>query len=149
MIDSHQTVDDSLFVDTPDGIALHGSRCAECGAHTFPRQSGCPRCAGADMEDVPLSRTGTLWTWTVQGFRPKPPYTGTEECEPYGVGYVELPGQLLVETRLTETDPAALQIGQTLELDLVPFRDDEFGWPVHTFAFVHRDSVGASVGARR
>lgn len=136
MIAGLTTVDDTLFTGTEAGIALLGSRCADCGAHTFPRQGGCPRCAGADMRDVPLSRTGTLWSWTVQGFRPKPPYTGTSAYEPYGVGYVELPDQLIVETRLTETDPAKLSIGLPMRLTLVPFRDDETGNPVHTFAFV-------------
>ncbi|GAA4839361.1 OB-fold domain-containing protein [Actinomycetospora corticicola] len=128
-------VDPSLLTDTAEGPALLGSRCSDCGAHTFPRQGGCPRCTGADMEDVPLSRTGTLWSFTTQGFRPKPPYTGTEAHEPYAVGYVELPGQLLVESRLTEADPDRLEIGMPVELALVPFRDDADG-PVHTFAFV-------------
>ena len=38
-----------------------------------------------------------LWTWTTQGFEPKPPYVADGEFEPYGVGYVELPGLLRVE----------------------------------------------------
>ena len=136
MIDGKCTVDDSLFTETPEGPALLGSRCDDCGAHTFPVQGGCPRCTGSSMTEVPLSRTGTLWTWTVQGFRPKPPYAGSEAYEPYGVGYVELPGQLIVETRLVETDPEKLVIGMPVELVLAPFRDDEFGRPVHTFAFM-------------
>ena len=84
MIAGMTTVDDGLFTETADGPALLGSRCTGCAAHTFPRQSGCPRCTGETMEDVALSRTGTLWSWTVQGFRPKPPYTGSEAYEPYG-----------------------------------------------------------------
>lgn len=132
-----RTVDDTLF--TADRTALLGSRCADCGAHTFPRQDGCPRCTGASMVDVPLSRTGTLWSWTVQGFRPKPPYTGTAAHEPYGVGYVELPGQLIVEARLVESDPAELEIGTPMELALVPFRDGADG-PVLTFAFVKAET---------
>ena len=43
-----------------------------------------------------------LWTWTTQGFEPKPPYVADGEFEPYGVGYVEFPGFLRVEGRLTE-----------------------------------------------
>jgi uncharacterized protein len=129
-------VDESLFTETPQGVALWGSRCVDCSAYTFPRQGGCPQCTGSAMEDVPLSRTGTLWSWTVQGFRAKPPYSGSERYEPYGVGYVELPGQLIVEARLTETDPERLAIGMPMALELVPFRDDPDGVPVHTFAFV-------------
>lgn len=138
MNEEMRTVDDTLF--TADRTSLLGSRCADCGAHTFPRQDGCPRCTGSSMVDVPLSRTGTLWSWTVQGFRPKPPYTGTAAYEPYGVGYVELPGQLIVEARLVESDPAELEIGTPMELALVPFRDDADG-PVLTFAFVKAETL--------
>ncbi|QYN39046.1 OB-fold domain-containing protein [Pseudonocardia sp. DSM 110487] len=137
---SIRLVDDSLFTDTPQGVALLGSRCMDCSAYTFPRQGGCPRCTGSAMEDVPLSRTGTLWSWTVQGFRPKAPYSGSERYEPYGVGYVELPGQLIVEARLTETDPERLAIGMPMVLELVPFCDDPDGVPAYTFAFVAGDS---------
>jgi uncharacterized OB-fold protein len=63
-----------------------------------------------------------LWTWTVQCFAPKsPPYAGAADgFEPYGVGYVELPGEVRVEARLTEADPARLRIGMPMELVLVP-----------------------------
>jgi len=61
-----------------------------------------------DVEERLLERTGTLYTWTVQGFRPKPPYAGPEGFEPYGVGYVELPGEVRVEARLTVADPDGL-----------------------------------------
>lgn len=136
-------VDDSLVTGTPDGPALLGSRCSDCAACTFPRQAGCPRCTGVSMVDTPLARTGSLWTFTIQGFRPKEPYTGPEEFEPFGVGYVELPGQLLVETRLTESDPDALEIGMPMRLELVPFRTRDDGTPVHTFAFAPDREVRA------
>jgi len=84
-----------------------------------------------------LGRTGTLHTWTVQGFRPKPPYAGPEEFEPYGVGYVELPGEVLVEARLTVADPDRLRIGMPVELVIVPFGDRV------TYAFAPSDGHGA------
>ena len=62
-----------------------------------------------------------MWTWTVQAFPPKaPPYLGPagDDFAPYGVGYVELPGQLRVEARLTESDPDKLVIGMEMELVL-------------------------------
>jgi len=105
----------------------------------FPVQSGCPRCSGVDTETVELGRTGTLWTWTVQGFPPKaPPYLGNTDpktFQAFGVGYVELPGQLKVEARLTESNPEKLKIGMEMKLVIVPLSIDENGDELVTFAF--------------
>ena len=46
---------------------------------------------------------------------------------PFAVGYVELPGEVKVETRLTENDPDVLEIGMAMELVLVPFRTNDDG----------------------
>ena len=75
------------------------------------------------MQERRLSRHGTLWTWTIQCFPPKsPPYAvaDPEGFEPYGVGYVELPGEVRVEALLTESDPDRLRIGMEMELTLIP-----------------------------
>ena len=118
---------------------LKGVKCKDCGNHVFPVQNGCPKCAGADMEPVSLGNKGTLWAWTIQGFPPKaPPYLGETDpskFKPYGVGYVELPGEVKVEARLTESDPAMLKTGMEMELVLDPLTIDEDGNEVVTFAF--------------
>ena len=86
------------------------------------------------MERVHLADVGTLWSFTVQGFPPKsPPYFRSETpgaFRPYGVGYVELPGELVVECRLTESDPARLRIGMPVRLTTV-----ELDEGVETYAF--------------
>ena len=127
---------DNLFTWPSDEPQLIGSRCDACGARTFPAQDHCPRCTSPAMVEVLLPRTGTLWTWTVQGFRPKsPPYRGPEEFEPFGVGYVDLEGELLVEARLTESDPERLRIGSRMELVVVQVFGDDDETEVLTFAF--------------
>jgi uncharacterized OB-fold protein len=55
-----------------------------------------------------------------------------DDFEPYGVGYVELPGEVRVEARLTEADPAQLRIGMPMELTLIPAPGDA---EAVTFAF--------------
>jgi uncharacterized OB-fold protein len=117
-----EPVTDLLIGGTASEPVLIGSECGRCGTVTFPPQDACPRCTSTDVGQRPLARRGTLWTWTVQRFRPKsPPYAGDEEeFEPYGVGYVELPGEVRVEARLTESDPAQLRIGMPMELTLIP-----------------------------
>jgi uncharacterized OB-fold protein len=132
-------VAEGLFTWPADEPQLIGSRCADCAVTTFPRQDGCPKCAGSTMQDVLLPRRGTLWTFTTQEFLPKsPPYAGDETAEtfvPYGVGYVQLGDEVKVEGRLTESDVSRLQIGMPMELTFVPLRRTAEGDEVVTFAF--------------
>jgi uncharacterized OB-fold protein len=116
-------VAEGLFTGAGGEVRLIGSRCAACGVIAFPRQGSCPRCTSLDVREHLLSRSGTLWSWTIQCFRPKsPPYAAgaSEPFEPYGVGYVELDGELRIESLLTESDPDRLQIGMPMELTLIP-----------------------------
>jgi uncharacterized OB-fold protein len=134
---SGMAIADGLFTETPEGPRLVGSRCRACGTVTFPRQRSCAKCTSTDVEEHLLARRGALWSWTVQRFRPKtPPYAGPEadEFEPYGVGYVELPGECRVEALLTEADPDALRIGMPMEVTLLPARRAD-GSEAVTFGF--------------
>ncbi len=133
-------VADGLFT-WPDHPRLVAASCRDCGTTTFPRQATCPRCTGDAMREVTLATRGRLWTWTIQGFEPKPPYMGQGEFRPYGVGYVELDAEaegalpVLVESRLSEADAGRLRIGTAMDLEIVPFRHDPDGTTVVTFSF--------------
>jgi uncharacterized OB-fold protein len=143
-------VADGVFTWPSDDPQLIGSRCTECGITTFPAQDSCPRCASTAMEQQLLARRGRLWAWTTQDFPPpSPPYAGAtgRDFVPFGVGYVELPGEVKVETRLTESDPEVLTHGMEMELVIVPFRTDADGNEVVTFAFRPTDS-GSTEGGR-
>ncbi|MFI7701866.1 Zn-ribbon domain-containing OB-fold protein [Nonomuraea sp. NPDC049480] len=133
-----QVVDRSLFAEIwPPCLA--GSRCAECGTTAFPHQAGCPRC-GSATSTVPLPRRGTVWSWTVQCYQPKPPYRAPAEgFSPYAVGYVDL-GDVLVESRL-EVPHDLLRIGLPVRLALVPAWQEEDGTETVTYAFVPDLSV--------
>ena len=127
-------VADGLLTGSAEAPELIGSQCRRCGVVAFPRQSSCAACTSTDVQERRLARRGTLWTWTIQCFPPKsPPYGGAaDDFEPFGVGYVELPGEVRIEARLTEADPARLRIGMPMELTLIqaPGRDG-----VMTYAF--------------
>ena len=92
------------------------------GKVVFPMPSG-PEAANYDAKA--LSPEGALWSFTVQRFRPKsPPYAGDDDEKsftPYALGYVELPGEVIVESRIETDDVAGLQVGQPMRLKLVPF----------------------------
>jgi uncharacterized OB-fold protein len=130
---------DGLIGGAPDAPQLIGSRCRNCGVVAFPRQGSCSACMSVDVEEHLLARTGPLWTWTIQCFPPKsPPYAGSAEgFEPYGVGYVELGGEVRVEGRLTVAKPEQLAIGMEMEVTLVPAPGSS---AAVTFAFRPRES---------
>ena len=119
-----------LFTDG-DTPALLGSRCASCGAHHFPCHDTCPYCAADGPVPAELTGAGSLWAWTAVTAAP-PGYQGPV---PYGVGVVELPEGIRVITHLTVSDPAALALGQAMELRVVPLHTDAEGNEVVTYSF--------------
>lgn len=94
---------------------LVAGRCLSCSRLSFPLRDHCAACGGAVDREL-LPRDGVLWTWTTQGFEPKPPYVADGEFQPYGVGYVEFPGFLRVEGRLAEVDLGRLEIGMPMRV---------------------------------
>jgi len=135
--DSVTPIAAGLFTVADGPARLIGSQCARCDTVAFPSQPSCPKCTSVDVTQRPLARRGTLWSWTIQCFPPKsPPYAVDDPgaFEPYGVGYIELPGEVRVEARLTEADPDRLLIGMPMELTLVPAPGGETRGTV-TYAF--------------
>lgn len=130
---------EGLFTWPAEEPALIAGRSSD-GKLAFPyRRHRIVGGAREELERVELPRRGTLWTFTTQRFRPpSPPYTGDDTAEtfqPFAVGYVELPGALRVEARLTEADPEKLRIGQEMELRIVPFSRDAEGNETMIYAF--------------
>ena len=113
-----QSVDPGVLEIVEDGPRLIGGRCDACGEIDFPVPQSCRDCGSAEISTVRLGTEGALWSWTVQRFQPpSPPYIHDgADFQPYGVGYVELPGEVIVETRLTESDPQRLRIGMPMRL---------------------------------
>lgn len=123
-----RAIAEGLFTDeTPP--RLIGGRDRATGRIVFP----CP--AGDRHEPVALPREGTLWSWTVQRFRPKtPPYAGPAAFAPWIVAYVELAGHVIVEARLVDVEPGAVRIGMPVRFAPVPL-DPEAAEPVLIPAF--------------
>jgi uncharacterized protein len=122
-------VAEGLFTWPSDEPALIASE-SDGQLHFPPRPGGNPYL---------LKRRGTLYTFTTQSFRPpSPPYDGNDDAQtfvPYLLGYVELEDELLVEARLVDCDADTLEIGQPMELRIVPYTVRPDGVEVLTFAF--------------
>ncbi|MFM5930509.1 MAG: Zn-ribbon domain-containing OB-fold protein [Novosphingobium sp.] len=132
-----RAIAEGLFTDEP-APRLVGARHRASGRIVFP----CPE--GSDYEPCALGRQGTLWSYTIQRYRPKsPPYAGPEDFAPWPVAYVELPGETMVEARLTNVAFAEIAIGMPLELTFIPL-DPAAADPVMIHAF---QPLPASSGA--
>ncbi len=112
---------------------LIGGRDRDTGRIVFPMPVG----GEAERFDaVPLAREGRIWSWTVQRFAPKsPPYMGSEPFEPFALAYVELPGEVIVESRLTGFDFSKLDCGLPARLTTIPFGSASDGATLTTYAF--------------
>lgn len=128
-----EKIDPNLWSDDPEPHLI-GGRLAS-GEIVFPMPVGD---AAEGVTPYKLKRRGRLWSWTTQGFLPKEPYIGPgagpgegpEDFKPFLLGYVELPGEVIVESRLVDCQLADLHLGMELELCIVPFnaRYDTFAF---------------------
>jgi hypothetical protein len=134
-IERERLVDLSLF--TEDLGSLEGGRCRQCGAQMFPRRSICPDCQSEQVCPFSLSTQGVVWTFTVVRY-PPPGYDGRV---PYVLGIVELPEGLRVTSLIAYQDPAAVEIGDTVEFSLVRLGKAPDA-PV-TFAFAEVEETSA------
>ena len=119
-------IDSELWSDDAEPH-LMGGRKAD-GEIVFPMPQGD---AAKDVEPYKLSRHGKLWSWTSQGFLPKTPYegrgSGPEEGPPdfvpFLLGYIELPGEVIVESYIVDATLDDLKLGMDMEFCIVPFND--------------------------
>lgn len=129
-------ISDSVMRYTSSGLRLVGGRSLENGKIVFPMPHGVE---ASRYEEVLLDTEGRLWSYTIQRFPPKsPPYLGVTDpskFEPFAVGYVELEGQVIVETRLETTKYDALEIGQRMQLTKVDFPSGDGDSALQAFAF--------------
>jgi hypothetical protein len=112
---------------------LLGSRCTSCGTYYFPKLKGfCrnPDCAGEAFEEVQLSRTGKLWSFTNAAYQPPEPYIAKDPYQPFGIAAVELEKErmIVLGQLATGVDLRSLRAGQEVELILEPLDDGKLVW---------------------
>jgi uncharacterized protein len=114
-----------------DAPALLGTRCASCGSYYFPRETYLcrnPDCLGRQLDEVTLSRTGKVWSFTNACYQPPAPYVPTSDpFEPFTIAAVELDrekmvvlGQVVAGVEVTD-----LHAGQTVELVIDTLYEDD------------------------
>jgi uncharacterized OB-fold protein len=112
---------------------LIGSRCSSCGSFAFPPETfACrnPACGAPSPETVPLSTTGTIWSYAVNHYPPPPP--GLADG-PYAVAAVHLAReQMVVLGRIADgVDLDSLSVEQDVEIviePIVPGEEQTWKW---------------------
>ena len=129
-------VAENLFQGKGAAARLIGTRCASCGTHYFPKSLSCrnPQCRDKKIEDVLFGGRGTLYSYTVQEYRP-PALFRMDDWAPYAIGLVELPEGLRVLGMLTGCSNNEIRIGMDVELTVEPLYRDEEGREVLTYKF--------------
>lgn len=102
---------------------LIGTQCSECGTYFFPKQNHyCknPQCESTQFEEVELSRTGKIWSYTNACYKPPAPFVAPEPFEPYAIAAVQLDKEQMVVLGQVVTGVAVedLKVGMPMELVL-------------------------------
>lgn len=109
---------------------LIGTRCIQCGTYYFPRQSlFCknPACDSEQFEEVKLSRTGKVWSFTNACYQPPEPYVSADPFVPFTIAAVELEKEkMIVLGQVVEgVNVSDLKAGMEMELVLAPLSEDD------------------------
>ena len=114
---------------------LIGTRCRACGTFYFPKVlTFCrnPDCTGLNdtsdpFEEVELSRTGKLWSYTNACYKPPEPFIAKEPFEPFSIAAVELEKERMIVLGpvIEGVSVEALKAGMTMELALEPLSEDD------------------------
>jgi uncharacterized protein len=119
------------FAVDDDGPHLLGTRCTTCATVRFPRGEGfCPNpsCRGREVEEVRLSRTGTVWSYTDARYQPPPPYIPTTDpYEPFALAAVELAAEQVVVLGQVAAGYGVddLEVGMPVELVVEPLYEED------------------------
>ena len=121
-------VDGWMTLEEPP--ALLGRKCPVCGTYMFPPTGNwCPNpaCDCDDLETVPLSRTGTIWSYTDAQYQPPAPYVAPAgPYEPFAIAAVELAAERIVVLGQVASGYGIgdLRVGAPVEMVVEPLGDE-------------------------
>lgn len=122
---------DGWFVSDAAVAHLVGSKCKQCGSYFFPKETFfCrnPNCRSQEFDEVPLSRTGKLWSFTNNCYPPPKPYEAPDPFVPYIVAAIELDEEKMVVLGQVTADVKIEDLKAGMDMELVIdtlYEDDE------------------------
>ena len=111
---------EGLFTPTEPGVdgQIIATHCRSCGDYFFPRSFTChnPECEEKDVEDVPLSPTGIVDTYSDMSYPPPPPYVvKKEDWAPTPVVSVKMPEGIHIIGMMDDCTPEEVSIGMEVQ----------------------------------
>lgn len=103
--------------------SLIGMRCLDCGISVFGQAVFCQACSSARLEPMDLSRTGTLFSYTIV----RVPPDGWPGPVPYVLGEVELPEGPHILAEVIDVAHEDLKIDMEVRLALREVRSGDSG----------------------
>ena len=133
-------VDGWWSLDDSGAPHLIGAKCPQCGTYVFPpRENNCPNpgCSADELEQVAMSRRGTLWSYTENRYQPPVPYPQSDAFEAFAVAAVQLEaeGIIVLGKVVTGTLAADLKVGMEMELTTMPLFVDDDGFERTVYAW--------------
>lgn len=109
---------------------LIGTQCKSCSTYYFPKQTlFCknPACNSDAFDEVQLSRTGKIWSFTNACYQPPEPYIAADPYVPYAIIAVELEKEkmIVLGQAVEGVDVSQLKAGMDVELVLEKLFEDE------------------------
>ena len=118
-----------------EDVRLLGTRCHNCGAVLLGSRANCEACASQNVEVIPLSRTGEIWSYTVMRYVPPWPFAIPNPYQPpIPTAWVQLPERVQFVSHI-KCDPDDLKIGMPVELVIEKGWEDVEGNDVLMYRF--------------
>ena len=108
------------FWDSVNAEALAIPRCRDCGAVHFYPHALCPSCMSPNLDQVPVSGNGTIYSYTIIR-APQPAFKG---MEPYAVVNVELDEGVRIMANVRTDDVEKVRIGVRVKMIYEQSTDD-------------------------
>ena len=120
---------EALKVNADGAAYLVGCSCEECNKRVFPPTNVCPDCMSENLTALPLSKQGTLYSWSIVHVAPKGSHL------PFIAAYVDLPEEVRIFTHLVAVAPEDLVFDMPVEVRIAELGSDEKNHAVKSYAF--------------
>ena len=91
---------------------LLGVECKKCGKRYIGPRKICPNCGSRELENVELSRTGKIYSYTIVHVPP----IEKEHQAPYIIAIVELDDGCRLTAEIVDCNPEEVKIGMPVEM---------------------------------